>query len=252
MPIFTLLTVFIAVSSSHRAVAGQSQPVAVVELFTSQACDSCPPADNFLGTLQGSQNVITMSLNVDYWDYLGWKDTLGSPDYTRRQKEYAAHRGDGRVYTPQIVVNGGKHFVGSNKRNVMREIERQLARPAEEFVPVSFEHDKQQLAITVGIAGVDAQRKDATVWLVLVGRKVEQKITRGENRGKTIAYHSVVRKLIPVGMWQGDEKRIELPVSELMMHDVDDCVALVQLGDTGEIVGAGIVRGLNSEKSASN
>ena len=241
-----------AACSGFAASAEDSRPVAVVELFTSQACDSCPPADNFLGELQGKPNVIAISLNVDYWDYLDWKDTLGSPDHTRRQKEYAAHRGDGRVYTPQIVINGGKHFVGSDKNKVLREINRQLARPAEEFVPISFEHDKQQLFITVGNAGTENHRKDATVWLLLVGRKVEQKITRGENRGKTIAYHSVVRKLMPVGMWQGEKKKIGLPLSELMKHGVDDCVALVQLSDTGEIVGAGVIQNLDHAKSATN
>ncbi|MHA1189152.1 MAG: DUF1223 domain-containing protein, partial [Alphaproteobacteria bacterium] len=97
-------------------------PKAVVELFTSQGCSSCPPADKYVGDLVDREDVIALSLPVDYWDYLGWKDTLARPENTRRQYEYANARGDNRVYTPQIIVNGGEHFVGSSRKSVERSI----------------------------------------------------------------------------------------------------------------------------------
>jgi hypothetical protein len=223
--------------------ADSSDPVAVVELFTSQGCSSCPPADKFLGTLQNQPNVISLSFSVDYWDYLGWKDTLGSPENSRRQKEYAAYRGDGRVYTPQMVVNGQRHFVGSSKGKVKAEIGQQLSRPANDFVPLKFAYTKTELSISVGEAKSAAQRKDATVWLMLVSREVKQKILKGENRGKSITYHNVVQRTIPVGMWHGDATTINLPMSELMPKGVDDCVVLLQEAGNGPILGAGIVRG---------
>ena len=232
-----------------HSLAATSEPVAVVELFTSQGCSSCPPADKFLGTLQDQPNVISLSFNVDYWDYLGWKDTLGRPENSRRQKDYAAHRGDGRVYTPQIVVNGGNHFVGSSKSKVNSAISSQLKRPASEFVPLTFTHDKKQLSIKVGDALSPAQRKDATVWLMLVSREVKQEISHGENRGKSISYHNVVRQIMPVGMWHGDATTINLPMSELMPAGVDDCVVLLQASGNGPILGAGIVRGGEHDKT---
>ena len=98
-----LATVAVAVAGITHKAEAQVSPV-VVELFTSQGCSSCPPADKILGDIANHPNVLALSMNVDYWDYLGWKDTLGSPEHSRRQREYAIRRGDGRVYTPQMVL----------------------------------------------------------------------------------------------------------------------------------------------------
>ena len=232
---------FAAVAGPAPVVAEEGRQVAVVELFTSQGCSSCPPADKFAGKLVDRKDVITLSFNVDYWDYLGWKDTLGSPEATKRQKDYARFRGDGRVYTPQMVVNGGHHFVGSDERRVNFEIDRQLSRKSAEFVPVSLSQNKKELTINLGAAESDALKQDSTVWLMLVTRQVDQKINRGENHGRTVSYHNVVRKAMPVGMWKGKETTIKLPMSDLMTPGVDDCVALIQSSSTGEILGASIL-----------
>ena len=93
----------------------QAEPRAVIELFTSQGCSSCPAADRLLGELAGDPSLVSVSVPVDYWDYLGWKDTLAGPRNTARQKAYAHARGDGQVYTPQVVVNGSLHALGSDK-----------------------------------------------------------------------------------------------------------------------------------------
>ena len=219
------------------AYADESGKIAVVELFTSQGCSSCPPADEVLGELKNEPNVLALSLNVDYWDYLGWKDTVGSPEHSRRQREYAVRRGDGRVYTPQVVVSGGNHVIGSYKGRVQNEIKSVLAKPADKFVPVNVTAKGEQVTIDVGEAdGVKV--KDATLWLMLITRKVEQKIRRGENRGRKIAYHNVVRKMLPIGMWHGEKMKVSLPKSGLMAEGVEDCVAVLQVDGTGPIIGA--------------
>ncbi|MEM7424927.1 MAG: DUF1223 domain-containing protein [Pseudomonadota bacterium] len=224
--------------SPPDAFAGDDARIAVVELFTSQGCSSCPPADKVLGNLTNDPNVLAMSLNVDYWDYLGWKDTVGSPENSRRQREYAVRRGDGRVYTPQIVVSGGNHVVGSYEGRVRSEIKSVLSKPADAFVPVDVTAKGQEVTIEVGEAGAGVAAKDATLWLMLITRKVEQEIPRGENRGRKIAYYNVVRKMLPVGMWYGKAMTVNLPKSGLMAEGVEDCVAVLQVDGTGPIIGA--------------
>src|SRR5262249_30644442 len=105
----------VVICSSLPLQSVQVAPRAVIELFTRQGCSSCPPADQLLGELTGDPSLVAVSVPVDYWDYLGWKDTLADPHNTARQKAYAHARGDGQVYTPQVVVNGSLHALGSDK-----------------------------------------------------------------------------------------------------------------------------------------
>ncbi len=244
------LLVFAWAGSPALAQTADSPRVAVVELFTSQGCSSCPPADKILGEIAESPNVLALSLNVDYWDYLGWKDTLGSPEHSRRQREYAVRRGDGRVYTPQMVVAGKNHVVGSYKNRVTSEIKSVLSKPESAFVPVDVSTKNGEVTIQVGTAGQDVTAKDATIWLMLVSRKVEQKIKRGENRGRKIVYHNVVRKMMPVGMWHGQPMKVTLPKSSLMAEGVHDCVAVLQVDGTGPIIGASMLQDM--AQTASN
>src|SRR5712691_13292673 len=102
--------------------SAQAEPRAVIELFTSQGCSSCPPADKLLAELTGDPSLVAISVPIDYWDYLGWKDTLADPRNTARQRAYAHVRGDGKVYTPQVVVNGSLHVLGSDKAAIERAI----------------------------------------------------------------------------------------------------------------------------------
>ncbi len=244
------LLVLLWAGSPVLAQTADSPRVAVVELFTSQGCSSCPPADKILGEIAENPNVLALSLNVDYWDYLGWKDTLGSAEHSRRQREYAVRRGDGRVYTPQMVVAGKNHVVGSYKNRVTSEIKSVLSKPESAFVPVDVSTKNGEVTIQVGTAGQDVTAKDATIWLMLVSRKVEQKIKRGENRGRKIVYHNVVRKMMPVGMWHGQPMKVTLPKSSLMAEGVHDCVAVLQVDGTGPIIGASMLQDM--AQTASN
>src|SRR3954467_13863223 len=107
--------VVVVCSSVAPSSSAQAEPRAVIELFTSQGCSSCPAADKLAGELARDPSLVVMSLPVDYWDYLGWKDTLALPGHTNRQRAYSRSRGDREVYTPQVVVNGTIHTLGSDK-----------------------------------------------------------------------------------------------------------------------------------------
>src|ERR1700733_14794369 len=120
------------------ALANASEPRAVLELFTSQGCSSCPTADKLLGELAGDPSLVAVSVPIDYWDYLGWKDTLASPAHSARQRAYARVRGDRQVYTPQIVVNGAMHVLGSDQAAIERTIVQTDQKSGVMSVPVSM------------------------------------------------------------------------------------------------------------------
>jgi hypothetical protein len=237
----------LVVGSASMAKAGKASsnpatPTTVVELFTSQGCSSCPTADALLQSYADRPDVIALTLPVDYWDYLGWKDTLASPKFSARQRAYAKARGDGRVYTPQVVVNGLKHTVGSSAREIDRAIA--VTNPKIEPIRVGVTVRSANDHLVIGLeAARDASKvTEATIWLALISRKVEVQIKRGENHGRTVVYHNVVREWMPVGMWNGTAATIKLAHHAVKQSDVDGCAVIVQHGDAGPIVGAAMLQ----------
>ena len=218
------------------AIAGE--PKAVIELFTSQGCSSCPAADPYLGELARRDDVLALSVHVDYWDYIGWKDTFAKPEHALRQRAYAKARGDGRVYTPQIVVNGMDHHVGSSRRSVERDV-------ASASLPLAIELSEDDGAIHITIPeSVGLSDQHTTIRLVTYSSKAAVEILRGENRGETITYHNIVRSIRPIGMWEGAEMTITLPAREIMGKDVDGCIVMVQEesdSGPGRILGAAVL-----------
>jgi hypothetical protein len=216
-----------------------AEPKAVLELFTSQGCSSCPPADKLLGEYAKRDDVLVLSFNVDYWDYLGWKDTLATPDNTERQRAYASARGDRQVYTPQVVINGREHVVGSNKAAIEAAIARGPG------LPVKIGLTEKKDAITVSLAKDGAAAHNATLWLVFYRSEVAVPIGRGENTGKTITYSSVVKKLRPIAMWKGDAMSVDLPKSEMAKAKTKRCAVLLQAeteaGQPGPVLGAAML-----------
>ncbi len=215
------------------AFAAGDSPV-VVERFTSQGCSSCPPADAFMGELIKRREVIALSFNVDYWDYLGWRDTLASPEYSRRQRQYALHRGDGKVYTPQMVINGRAHVVGSRKGAVLRA----LSETGRTRVAMSMREEGSEVIVEIGSKPAGMNVTDATIWIAMIVPKVSVEIARGENTGREISYFNVARKLMPAGMWHGKAARIALPKKDLFVDGATGCAALLQAGGIGPIIGA--------------
>ncbi len=214
------------------------QAKAVIELYTSQGCSSCPPADKLVGRLADRSDVIALTFPVDYWDYLGWKDTLASPAYSARQRAYAKARGDGQVYTPQMVIDGSSHEVGSHASAIKRAISRSKGKLKNARVELTMHTEDDTLIITAGAAPEGARIKPATIWLALVKKSQAVKITRGENRGRTITYHRVVRDMTPVGHWKGEKVQIKLPKHHLQNTDADGCTVLLQQDTAGPILAA--------------
>ena len=220
-------------------VARAAEPRALLELFTSQGCSSCPAADKLLGELMSDPLLIALSLPIDYWDYLGWKDTLASPAHSARQRAYARMRGDRQVYTPQIVVNGAMHVLGSDKAAIERTIAQTDNRSGVMSVPVSMTVDGNGLSVNVESA--ESAHNAGEVWLCPLARAIAVAIGRGENRGRTITYHNVVRGWLKLGDWTGAAATWNIPMSKIKGDGIDAAAIMVQEGTRdkpGIILGA--------------
>jgi hypothetical protein len=214
-----------------RSPALAAQGSVLVELFTSQGCSDCPPADRLAGELKTRPGVHVVSLNVDYWDYLGWHDTLGKAQYSQRQNEYAKVRGDNQVYTPQMVINGATHVVGSSRSAVDAAIA--AAQGSQVNVPVSVSMLGGNIDVHLG----DAPGESGTLWLYGVAPLVNVTIDRGENSGKDVTYHNVVRQLVSAGSWDGTAKSFSMAHSAVIGGDCRSCIAVLQKGHVGRVLG---------------
>jgi hypothetical protein len=215
----------------------------VVELFTSQGCSSCPPADALLGKLAKRDDMVALTLPVDYWDYLGWKDTLASPANTARQRAYAHARRDRAVYTPQVVINGIVHAAGNNPASVADASATARARLKDTWVPISVTSEGDTLQVHAAASNGGSRYRSGTLWLVLYSEVEEVSIERGENAGRTIRYHNVVREMSPIGMWKGKAVSLNLPKSDVQGRGYGGCAVLLQAGSAGPIIGAAALSG---------
>ena len=231
---------FLLISLGDAAQAEQKSAAhvtSVLELFTSQGCSSCPPADVLFKDYVDRPDVVALTLPVDYWDYLGWKDTFSNPRNSKRQRDYAARRGDGAVYTPQVVVNGRLHVIGTSKPDIDKTIDT-LNREKPLSVPIAMTNEDGTLVINVGASKEAATVRDATVWLAVVQRKGEVEVGQGENTGRKLTYYNVVRQVSAVGMWDGMPEEFRLSHKSVMWQPTDSCVVLIQQGLGGPILGA--------------
>jgi hypothetical protein len=186
----------LTVLATGGPIAAQAEPVVVVELYTSQGCSSCPPADEYLATLVGDPSVIPLAMHVDYWDYIGWKDTFSNPAFTQRQHEYARAIGSRTVYTPQMIVGGADRVEGNNPQAIDALI--RMHKGHDTGVTLDVTRTGNTLAIKAEGATEPLQ--------VLVVRYVPEEsvaIGRGENAGRTVSYHNIVTAMDQVGEWSG-------------------------------------------------
>jgi hypothetical protein len=219
-----------------------ADPRAVVELFTSQGCSSCPPADKIIGQLAKDPSVIAMSMPIDYWDYLGWKDTLADSRFSARQKAYSRMRGDRDVYTPQAVINGSLHVVGSDLTSIENAIGVTSKENGVMSVPVTMMQAGKQITVSVAASSNKSPvAMHGEVWICSVSRAVPISISRGENRGKDLTYYNVVRNLVKLGDWNGNPGSWSVPLDNVEREGVDAAVAYVQDGSRdkpGPMLGA--------------
>ena len=210
------------ISLLPAALHAAERPV-VVELFPPQGCSSCPPADRYLTELAKEDDVIALAWHVDYWDYLGWKDEFADPKYTERQKHYARPMGEKMIYTPQAIVDGMAHTVGSDAAKVMKLVD--YAREEAPQLDLSVERDGDMIIIRA--EAIERLQGKVDVNLVHYQPSAEVKITRGENAGSTIMYTNIVSEYLHVGTWGGlGTLDLEAPV----ISDLPMVVMLQQRG----------------------
>lgn len=224
-----------AMAATGLPAAAEPGPRAVVELFTSQGCSSCPPADELFTELAREPDLITLTLPVDYWDRLGWKDTLARHVFTERQEAYADVRGDDDLFTPQAIINGRESAEGAERDQIERAAD---ATAAGLKVPLSVARKGDNVVLSVG-AAAGAPKSPAVVLLLPYYASREVAIGRGENARRKVTYTNVVRDIRIVGDWTGAPVTQTVPAAEL--KDYDGVVVLLQQGSPqkpGAILGA--------------
>ena len=218
-----------------------AEPRAVVELFTSQGCSACPPADKVIGELARDPTVIALSMPIDYWDYLGWKDTLADSRFSARQKAYSLVRGDRDVYTPQVIVNGSAHVVGSDRAGIEEAIGATRKTDGVMSVPVSLALVGKQITVSVPASNKAPAAVHGEIWICSISKAVPISIGRGENRGRELTYYNVVRNLLKVGDWNGNAASWTVPVENLSREGIDGAAVFIQDGSRerpGPMLGA--------------
>ena len=225
--------VLICASPIALTAASAGEPRAVIELFTSQGCSSCPPADRLLGELAQDPSLLTMSLAVDYWDYLGWKDTLALHGHSIRQRAYAAAHGENGVATPQVVINGLIAVNGSDRAAIETAIAKTRASAAPLTLPVTMTIADGKVTVAVPVA--KDEHRNGEVWLCPIIDAAPVAIGRGENHGRTLTYHNVVRRWVKLGDWRGQAASYSVPLADLpngdySLHDIDHLAVIVQSG----------------------
>lgn len=214
----------------------------VLELFTSQGCSSCPPADALLESYTKRDDVIALTVPVDYWDRLGWKDTFASRDHTLRQQAYASVRGDGQVYTPQIVVSGSAHVVGSSRSSIDDAIALAKRKLRESYVPLRVHLEAGELVVQAVAVPAVTTLSDARLFLAIVQKSGTVAIRRGENANRSVTYHNIVRSLKPIGSWTGVPTTLRVPMTEYVLGGAHSVVVLLQKEAGGPILGAAQMR----------
>ena len=226
------LALAVAAICASPAVAESARGPIVIELFTSQACSSCPPAHELLDELAARPDIIALGLHVNYWDYLGWRDMFGSPANTRRQRIYAEASDTRIVYTPQMVIDGAVSVVGSRREDVLQELALAAAHPKPARLVV--QRDGAWLDIKVDVAGEVAPETRLEVTLFVFEPPMHVRPSRGENSGRRILHRNSVRDWHVLGEWSGAPVRWRAPAPQ----DAEGVAVVAQMPGGGPIMGA--------------
>ena len=231
MKISLSLVTALMLATSSGAVLAAEKPLTVVELYTSQGCSSCPPADAYLAELADKKGLLPLSFHVDYWNYLGWEDPYSSAAYSQRQNDFARYFEARNVYTPQMVIQGVHQVVGSNRSEVKRAIKAAQSLPQIDLTIVPGNGGAKLSLPATG------ESVNANVFVVMYDDEHITAVRRGENRGKKIRNRNVVRDLQLIANWQGEASQIAVSYGG---SDAKKGAVLVQSTTTGAILGAAV------------
>ena len=211
---------------------------AVVELFTSEGCNSCPPAEAYVGELAGRSDVLALAFHVDYWDDLGWRDRFGLSQSVERQRSYARSLRLSSVYTPEVVIDGRADYVGSNRSGIGNALKEKR-----DGVPVTLFVGNGEAEVRLAPREKASREKEVGGDVVLVAylRKAVSAIGRGENAGRTLDEYNIVRAVVPLGRWNGGAQEFHTKLASLP-QDATDVAVLVQSPGQGPVVGAATQR----------
>ena len=227
------LSTFMAIFSAFNPIstyAADSNPAShpvVLELFTSQGCSSCPPADRLVSNYADYAGVLVLSYHVDYWNYIGWKDPYSSAENTNRQREYAAYLRSRNVYTPQAIIQGQYDVVGSNESDLAKALDK--AAKNDRWIVAKLERLGEKISISLPVS----ENINAKILLLGYQKRSINPVPRGENAGTQLAHRNSVTSIVPLGEWKGAALNIskELPAG-------DGVAVLIQSVDNGNIIGA--------------
>lgn len=218
-----------AALNEHLNSKSPDNPV-VLELFTSQSCSSCPPADRILAEIADKPGVIALGFHVTYWDHLSWKDTLSKKFATERQHAYSEMAGGRRVYTPQMIVNGSTQFVGSKQDELAKALKDSRA-----ITPIKISRDRG--VVNIELPDIQNFKGRANIWMFATNNHHTQTIAAGENKGKTVHYANAVQYQEALGAWNGRYKIVSAQIPKI--EPIDSIVVLVQYDGYGPIIAAG-------------
>jgi hypothetical protein len=231
--LFGILSVCVVLAPLASATAESQKRPTVLELFTSQGCSSCPPADRLLGRYAKRGDIIALSFHVDYWDYIGWKDTFATGATTGRQRGYGQALSQRHLYTPEIVVEGRAHTVGSNRAEIDKLIGN-VKVTDQPLVDIDL-----KISDSVVVASVSSKTPlAAEVWLFEIDRRHDVDIRRGENTGNVLSYHNVVRGIHRLGRWDGGRRDYSRDLTAARRDGRDGVVVIVQRPGQGPVLGA--------------
>lgn len=244
---FALAANFIGFAGSNQIAnaADISTPKSVVELFTSQGCSSCPPADDALTELIKDKKYLGLAYHVDYWDYIGWKDTFGDQEFTKRQRKYASAMNERQIYTPQAIVNGRSHMNGAYKSKIVKTSQDYLKNGKGLTVPINVVEKNGRISVNIK---ADDKYKDATLYAVYFEPESVVDIKRGENAGKKITYTNIVRKIEMLGMTGKNGLHAEFSLADVKAKGFKNYALILQSKNKdmtpNAIIGASLITNL--------
>lgn len=239
--IIMLATAFFGGFSTAYA-AESTSPRAVIELYTSEGCNSCPPADRVLYELnQERSDLLALSFHVDYWNYLGWKDPFSSAANTERQRDYAGRMRERYVYTPQVVINGDHVVRATAKSRIVTTSDETT--PLRQWAELALQSDKSATPangkLKLGMVDTPPAGQSYQLWLIGFDREHERDVRSGENAGRRLVHANVVREMIDLGQWDGQQRELDFALSQPCDGGV---VVLVQEGRGGPVRSASVIR----------